>query len=394
MLSVARRGSPFTREERALFGYLAQQTSVAMENVALHDRLRWQATVDELTGLANRRRFQDSLATEVQRMVRFGRPLALAILEIDGFKAVNDAYGYPQGDLVLREVAAVLRRSSRPTDEPARYRGEQLALILPNTDPDGAFVDGRGDPPGRAGARGQAARGGARARDSQRRRGRARSVGARPVRADRVRRVGADGRAARGQEPHASRRVGPRGARSAAAQPVDDRRHHLAQERDRDQRPGDVERGAAHVDDQQQRQPDDDHHRADEELEWEDRSPWPALEVRVDAPLGVEDGLGQPDADVRPELHHVARAERDHRSGSLGGEAVAGLVEPAGGERDAADLVDGLGVQPGERRRTQPACRRRTAAAASSASTPSSGRPSPSSRMPSAKRPVEPTGRP
>ena len=139
VLSVARRGSPFTREERALFGYLAQQTAVAMENVALHDRLRWQATMDELTGLANRRRFQDSLATEVQRMVRFGRPLALAILEIDGFKAVNDAYGYPQGDLVLREVAAVLRRSSRPTDEPARYRGEQLALILPNTAPDGAY---------------------------------------------------------------------------------------------------------------------------------------------------------------------------------------------------------------------------------------------------------------
>jgi diguanylate cyclase (GGDEF)-like protein len=95
--------------------------------------------VDELTGLANRRRFQDSLATEVQRMLRFGRPLALAILEIDGFRAVNDAYGYPQGDLVLREVATVLRRSSRPTDEPARYRGEQLALILPNTDPDGAY---------------------------------------------------------------------------------------------------------------------------------------------------------------------------------------------------------------------------------------------------------------
>jgi diguanylate cyclase (GGDEF)-like protein len=136
---VGPRGAAFSDEEQALLVYLAQQMAVAMENVALHDRLRWQATVDELTGLANHRAFQDALATEVQRMVRFGRPLALAILEIDGFRAVNDAYGYPQGDLVLREVAAVLRRSSRPTDEPARYRGEQLALILPNTDPDGAF---------------------------------------------------------------------------------------------------------------------------------------------------------------------------------------------------------------------------------------------------------------
>jgi diguanylate cyclase (GGDEF)-like protein len=139
VLAIARRGGEFMREERALFGYLAQQTAIAMENVALHDRLRWQATVDELTGLANRRRFQDSLAAEVARMVRFRRPLALAILEIDGFKAVNDAYGFPQGDLVLREVASVVRRSSRPTDEPARYRGEQLAIILPNTDPEGAY---------------------------------------------------------------------------------------------------------------------------------------------------------------------------------------------------------------------------------------------------------------
>jgi diguanylate cyclase (GGDEF)-like protein len=140
VLAVARRGGEFSREERALFGYLAQQTAIAMENVALHDRLRWQATVDELTGLANRRRFQDSLASEVSRMVRFRRPLALAILEIDGFKAVNDAYGFPQGDLVLREIATVVRRASRTTDEPARYRGEQLAMILPNTDPEGAFA--------------------------------------------------------------------------------------------------------------------------------------------------------------------------------------------------------------------------------------------------------------
>jgi diguanylate cyclase (GGDEF)-like protein len=140
LLVVGRRGAPFTDEEQALFVYLAQQMAVAMENVALHDQLRWQATVDELTGLANHRAFQDTLAAEVARLGRFGRPLSLAMVDIDNFKAINDTYGHQQGDLVLREVAAVLQRACRATDEPARYGGEELAVILPNTDLDGAHV--------------------------------------------------------------------------------------------------------------------------------------------------------------------------------------------------------------------------------------------------------------
>ena len=139
ILTVARLGAEFSREERALFGYLAQQAAVAIENVDLHDRLRFEATVDELTGLANPRRLHERLAAEAQGTGRFRRPLALAILEIDGFKALNDAYGFRQADRVLREVAAVVQRASRPGDEPARYRGGQLAVILPGTDIDGAY---------------------------------------------------------------------------------------------------------------------------------------------------------------------------------------------------------------------------------------------------------------
>ncbi len=140
VLVVGRRGAAFSDEEQALLVYLAQQMAVAMENVALHDRLRWQATVDELTGLANHRAFQDALAAEVARLGRFGRPLALAMFDIDDFKAINDTHGHQQGDLVLREVAAVLRGACRVTDDPARYGGEELAVILPNTDLDGAHV--------------------------------------------------------------------------------------------------------------------------------------------------------------------------------------------------------------------------------------------------------------
>jgi diguanylate cyclase (GGDEF)-like protein len=140
LLVVARHGTQFSEEDRALLVYLAQQMAAALENVALHDRLRRQATVDELTGLANHRAFQAALTAEIARMGRFPRPLALAMFDIDNFKAINDTHGHQQGDLVLRQVGGVLRRACRVTDQPARYGGEELAVILPNTDLDGAHV--------------------------------------------------------------------------------------------------------------------------------------------------------------------------------------------------------------------------------------------------------------
>jgi diguanylate cyclase (GGDEF)-like protein len=139
-LAVARRGRPFSAEERALLGYLAQQTAVAMENLALHDALREQAVRDELTGLSNHRRFQQALAHETAVANRTGAPLALAIVDLDDFKAVNDTHGHLKGDLVLKSVAEVLRTISRASDEPARYGGEELAVILPSTDLDGAYT--------------------------------------------------------------------------------------------------------------------------------------------------------------------------------------------------------------------------------------------------------------
>jgi diguanylate cyclase (GGDEF)-like protein len=140
LLCIARRDRPFTPAEQGLFGYLAQQAAVAIENVALHDQLQRQATVDELTGLANHRRFRDALDFEFKRMRRTHRPLALVLFDIDNFKQVNDTYGHPQGDRVLQAVAKVLRDACRSTDVPARYGGEELALILPETDLDGGYT--------------------------------------------------------------------------------------------------------------------------------------------------------------------------------------------------------------------------------------------------------------
>ena len=94
---------------------------------------------DELTGLFNHRRFQEVMTVEVERARRYGHELGLIMLDIDNFKQVNDTYGHLQGDMVLGEVARVLRQSSRDVDEPARYGGEEMAVALPQTDLEGAY---------------------------------------------------------------------------------------------------------------------------------------------------------------------------------------------------------------------------------------------------------------
>jgi diguanylate cyclase (GGDEF)-like protein len=139
VISIWREGRAFAPRERELFHYLAGQAALSVENIGLHEIVERQAITDELTGLSNRRRFQETISAEVERSRRFGQDLGLVLLDIDDFKAVNDTYGHQQGDLVLREIAAVLRDSSREIDEPARYGGEELAVILPGTGLDGSY---------------------------------------------------------------------------------------------------------------------------------------------------------------------------------------------------------------------------------------------------------------
>ena len=98
------------------------------------ERLRGAADLDHLTGLANRRRFRVALTGEVERWRRYGVPCALLLLDIDHMKAINDSFGHPAGDLVIREIASTLTRVSRDNDTAARLGGEEFALLFAGID--------------------------------------------------------------------------------------------------------------------------------------------------------------------------------------------------------------------------------------------------------------------
>jgi diguanylate cyclase (GGDEF)-like protein len=108
------------------------------------EALRSLANTDTATSLANRRKFDEVLASEWHRARRTATPLSLLMIDIDFFKAFNDEYGHPAGDECLRSVAHAIRAAAlRPTDLAARFGGEEFAVILPHTDAIGALVVAR-----------------------------------------------------------------------------------------------------------------------------------------------------------------------------------------------------------------------------------------------------------
>ncbi len=142
LITVCRDERPFSEEDLELLRLLAARATLALANVNLHLETQRQAFTDDLTGLASYGRFQELLSAEMEEVRRYRYSVGLIMLDLDGFKFVNDLFGHQQGDLVLRYVADALRETSREVDVAARYGGEEMALVLPHTDLDGAYEMG------------------------------------------------------------------------------------------------------------------------------------------------------------------------------------------------------------------------------------------------------------
>ena len=123
----------FTDEDLRLARALAPSIGLMLEVAVLHQRTAEAAITDSLTGLHNNRYFRQRLEEEIARAKRTGESLALAVLDIDHLKPINDTYGHLAGDAVLQRLGAVLRREMRGSDVAARYGGDEFVLIMPET---------------------------------------------------------------------------------------------------------------------------------------------------------------------------------------------------------------------------------------------------------------------
>ena len=134
------------KQEQELLKQISCQLAIAIKQAELYHQLELAnikleklAVIDGLTGIANRRKFDDYIQSEWLRLAREKAPLSIILCDIDHFKLYNDTYGHQKGDLCLRQVAQAIKKVlKRPADLATRYGGEELAVILPNTSPEGA----------------------------------------------------------------------------------------------------------------------------------------------------------------------------------------------------------------------------------------------------------------
>ncbi|MDJ0764615.1 MAG: diguanylate cyclase [Myxococcota bacterium] len=119
---------------------LDEQQRMAARLKELNQDLEKRALTDDLTGLPNRRAFDEGLTREIERAKRLNAPLSLMMLDVDFFKKFNDTHGHQVGDLVLKGVGKTIQENARSCDLPARYGGEEFAIILPHTNLEGALI--------------------------------------------------------------------------------------------------------------------------------------------------------------------------------------------------------------------------------------------------------------
>ncbi|MEZ4368397.1 MAG: diguanylate cyclase [Kofleriaceae bacterium] len=131
---AARAEKRFGKDVREMLGVIATQVAVSLQNGLLYRQMETMATTDGLTGLTNHRTFQEKFGEVLERAGRHGHKAAVLLCDVDHFKKVNDTYGHPIGDEVLRRVARVLQEVARKIDITARYGGEEFVVVLDRAD--------------------------------------------------------------------------------------------------------------------------------------------------------------------------------------------------------------------------------------------------------------------
>ena len=140
LVVASRQHDAFDARQIRLLGQVALQIATPIENSQLYARAEQRSRVDELTGLFNRRHFEERVKEEISRHGRYGDDFSIFLLDLDNFKTYNDIYGHPSGDTLLNHIAKVIRNSVRNADQAFRYGGDEFIVILPQTDMNDAHV--------------------------------------------------------------------------------------------------------------------------------------------------------------------------------------------------------------------------------------------------------------
>ena len=125
--------------EKNYLKLFAGQIELSVSMTRLLESVKTQAVTDVLTGLYNRRYFDETLAKEIKKSQRSQRPFTLITLDLDHLKQINDTYGHSAGDKAIALIGSILLKSARETDIPARFGGEEFALVMPDTDTEGGI---------------------------------------------------------------------------------------------------------------------------------------------------------------------------------------------------------------------------------------------------------------
>jgi diguanylate cyclase (GGDEF)-like protein len=139
LILASRKPNAYSRSQINLLEKVALQVAAPIENARLYARVEQRARIDELTGLFNRRHFEERLTEEISRHSRYGNEFSILLLDLDNFKSYNDICGHPAGDILLSQIGKIIKSSVRDADQAFRFGGDEFAVILPQTARDNAY---------------------------------------------------------------------------------------------------------------------------------------------------------------------------------------------------------------------------------------------------------------